>query len=34
MGRLGLINNWIGWWTFVIAVCFILFLLFGNNWIT
>jgi hypothetical protein len=21
------------WW-FVIAVCFILFLLFGNNWVT
>ena len=28
------INAHAGVWTFVIAVCFILFLCFGFNWIT
>jgi hypothetical protein len=28
------LNAWVGLWAFVIAVCFILFLLFGFNWIS
>ena len=28
----GFFSKWAGAWTFIIAVCFVLFLLFGSNW--
>jgi len=32
--KLAAVNTYVGIWTLVIAICFVLFLLFGYNWIT
>lgn len=34
MTMLAKINGYAGVWTFAIATCFVLFLLFGFNWVT